>query len=69
MISQFNRETDLLAFKGGILNGDALEVEQIQAIARLPTRDVLYQQFVGVVASPITGVRLRLARNFRASSI
>jgi large subunit ribosomal protein L10 len=55
-ISQFNRETDLLAFKGGILNGDTLEVEQIQAIARLPSRDVLYQQFVGVVASPITGV-------------
>jgi large subunit ribosomal protein L10 len=55
-ISQFNRETDLLAFKGGILNGDTLEVEQIQAIARLPSRDVLYQQFVGLVASPITGV-------------
>jgi large subunit ribosomal protein L10 len=55
-ISQFNRETDLLAFKGGILNGSTLEVEQIQAIARLPTREVLYQQFVGVVASPITGV-------------
>jgi large subunit ribosomal protein L10 len=55
-ISQFNRETDLLAFKGGILNGSALEVEQIQAIARLPSRDVLYQQFVGVVASPITGL-------------
>jgi large subunit ribosomal protein L10 len=55
-ISQFNRETDLLAFKGGILNGNTLEVEQIQAIARLPTREVLYQQFVGVVASPITGV-------------
>jgi large subunit ribosomal protein L10 len=55
-ISQFNRETDLLAFKGGILNGDTLEVEQIQAIARLPSRDVLYQQLVGMVASPITGV-------------
>jgi large subunit ribosomal protein L10 len=55
-ISQFNRETDLLAFKGGILNGDTLDVEQIQAIARLPSRDVLYQQLVGMVASPITGV-------------
>jgi large subunit ribosomal protein L10 len=55
-ISQFNRETDLLAFKGGILNGDTLDVEQIQSIARLPSRDVLYQQLVGMVASPITGV-------------
>ena len=28
----------------------------MQAIARLPARDVLYGQLVGMVASPITGV-------------
>jgi len=55
-ISTFNRETELLSFKGGILNGEALAPEQLQAIARLPSRDVLYGQLVGVVASPITGV-------------
>jgi large subunit ribosomal protein L10 len=55
-IATFNRETDLLTFKGGLLNGDQLTPAQIQALARLPAREVLYGQLVGVVASPITGL-------------
>jgi large subunit ribosomal protein L10 len=55
-IAGFNRETQLLAFKGGVMNGDALDADQILAISRLPAREVLYGQLVGVVASPITGV-------------
>jgi large subunit ribosomal protein L10 len=55
-IATFNRETQLLTFKGGLLDGDTLEPEQIIAISRLPAREVLYGQLVGVVASPITGL-------------
>jgi large subunit ribosomal protein L10 len=55
-IATFNRETELLTFKGGLLNGDQLTPDQIQAIARLPAREVLYGQLVGVVASPVTGL-------------
>jgi large subunit ribosomal protein L10 len=61
-IAAFNRETQLLTFKGGLLEGDPLDAEQILAISRLPARDVLYGQLVGVVASPITG----LARGLNA---
>jgi large subunit ribosomal protein L10 len=52
----FRRETNLLEFKGGTLEGDVLSVEQIESIARLPARDVLQGQFVGVLAAPITGL-------------
>ena len=55
-IATFARATDTLAFKGGLMNGEALDPEQITAISRLPARDVLYGQLVGVVASPITGL-------------
>ena len=55
-ISTFNKETDLLAFKGGIMDGESLEVGQIQAIAKLPSRQVLYGQLVGVVAAPLNGL-------------
>ncbi len=55
-ISTFNRETELLAFKGGVMNGETLEVDEIQAIAKLPSRDVLYGQLVGIVAAPLTGL-------------
>jgi large subunit ribosomal protein L10 len=61
-IATFNRETQLLTFKGGLLDGDPLDAEQILAISRLPARDVLYGQLVGVVAAPITG----LARGLNA---
>jgi large subunit ribosomal protein L10 len=55
-IATFNRETSLLEFKGGVMGGEALDAEQIRAISRLPARDVLYGQLVGMVASPITGL-------------
>jgi large subunit ribosomal protein L10 len=55
-IATFNRETQLLEFKGGVMNGDAVDADQIKAISRLPAREVLYGQLVGLVASPITGV-------------
>ena len=47
---------DLLAFKGGLLGKDAVDADQIRAIAALPTREVLIAQLVGVTASPITGL-------------
>jgi large subunit ribosomal protein L10 len=56
VIATFNRDTHLLEFKGGLLDGDPLAPEQVQAIARLPARDVLYGQLVGIVASPISGL-------------
>jgi large subunit ribosomal protein L10 len=55
-LAQFKREHDVLDFKGGVMGGEALTVEQLQELARLPARDVLHGQLVGVVASPITGL-------------
>jgi large subunit ribosomal protein L10 len=55
-LQTFRRETDLLEFKGGLLGKEAVDSEQLLALARLPARDILYGQLVGVVASPITGL-------------
>jgi len=55
-LAQFRRTTDLLEFKGGVMNGEALTAEQIDVLARLPAQDVLYGQLVGMVAAPITGL-------------
>ena len=53
-LRDYGRETETLAFKGGLMNGESLDAAQIDSIARLPSRDVLYGQFVGLVASPLT---------------
>jgi large subunit ribosomal protein L10 len=57
-IADYQRSTggELLPFKGGLMNGEALDAAQITAISRLPSRQVLYGQLVGMVASPITGL-------------
>ena len=55
-LATFRREHDVLAFKGGLMNGDALTIEQIEELSKLPARDVLHGQLVGMIASPITGL-------------
>jgi large subunit ribosomal protein L10 len=61
-IADYAKATDLLPFKGGYMDGAPLDVEQLQAISKLPSRQVLYGQLVGMIASPITG----LARGLNA---
>ena len=60
-LATFRRQNGLLEFKGGTLEGDVLTIDQIESLARLPARDVLYGQFVGVLASPVTGLVRGLA--------
>jgi large subunit ribosomal protein L10 len=55
-LAQFRRETELLEFKCGVMGGEVLTVEQLTALSRLPARDVLHGQLVGMIASPITGL-------------
>jgi large subunit ribosomal protein L10 len=55
-LRDFRRATQLLEFKGGWMNGAALSPEEIDSIAQLPSREVLYGRLVGMVASPLTGL-------------
>jgi large subunit ribosomal protein L10 len=55
-ISTFNKEHEVLTYKGGFMGETALDEDGFKSIARLPAREVLIGQFAGVVASPITGV-------------
>jgi large subunit ribosomal protein L10 len=55
-LADFRRASGLLQFKGGWMGGEVLSAEQIDAIARLPSRDMLYGRLVGMVASPLTGL-------------
>ena len=61
-LNDYTKSTDRLPFKGGFMDGAAISVDELKAIAKLPSRQVLYGQLVGMVASPITG----LARGLNA---
>jgi large subunit ribosomal protein L10 len=60
-LSNFSREHDVLAYKGGLMDGEPLDVESFTAIARLPGVEVLRGQLVGITASPLTGLASGLA--------
>jgi large subunit ribosomal protein L10 len=52
----FGREHEILEFKGGVMEGEALDADQFKTIARLPGLDVLHGQLAGMVASPVVGL-------------
>jgi large subunit ribosomal protein L10 len=50
------RALNILEFKGGLMNGNALTADDVRSIARLPSREVLHAQLVGTIAAPISGL-------------
>jgi large subunit ribosomal protein L10 len=55
-LADYARATQLLPVKGGLMDGAVLDAEEIRTLSRLPSREVLYGQLVGVVASPVSGL-------------
>jgi large subunit ribosomal protein L10 len=55
-LATFRREHELLEFKGGTMDGGEVSADEILAISKLPSRDVLHGQLVGVLAHPISGL-------------
>jgi large subunit ribosomal protein L10 len=55
-LSDKARALRILDFKGGLMNGNALTAEEIQSIARLPSRELLHGQLVGTIAGPLSGL-------------
>ncbi|MDA0183237.1 50S ribosomal protein L10 [Solirubrobacter phytolaccae] len=61
-LRDFRRSTQntLLEFKGGWMDGQALSPEDVDAIAQLPSKEVLIGRLVGMIASPLTGLATAL---------
>jgi large subunit ribosomal protein L10 len=55
-ITTFNKEHEVLTYKGGFMEATSLDEVAFKSIAKLPGREVLNGQLAGVVASPITGL-------------
>jgi|SRR6188768_1364596 len=55
-ITTFNKEHDVLTYKGGFMDGTSLDEGAFKSIAKLPGREVLNGQLAGIVASPLTGL-------------
>jgi large subunit ribosomal protein L10 len=52
-LKEFAKNHDAMVIKGGLLDGELLSSEQIAALAKLPTREVLLAQLAGAMAAPM----------------
>jgi len=55
----------VVALRGGLLGGVAVDAAVFQQLANLPSRDVLLGRLAGAMASPIAGMAGVLAANLR----
>ena len=55
VLSKFAKDHDKLSLKGGFMDGKLITVQDIKAMANLPSREVLLAKMLGSMQSPITG--------------
>jgi large subunit ribosomal protein L10 len=66
-LRDFAKATPTLVVKGGVLDGKALNLSDLTALADLPSRDVLLARFAGLLASPLStmaGLLKAIPQNF-----
>lgn len=65
IMSKFSKANDNLKITGGILEGKMLNVENVIALSKLPSKEELLAKFVGAINAPISGFVNVLAGNLR----
>lgn len=56
VLAEFMREAQKMAFRGGYLDGRAYSAEQIKEISRLPGKDGLIAQVIGMLNAPMAQI-------------
>jgi len=54
VITESKKEFPAIVLKGGIVDGMPVTVEEIEEISKLPSKEVLLAQFMGLLCSPVS---------------
>lgn len=65
IISEFIKQTEKTQIKAGVLEGKVVDVAEVNALAALPSREVLVAKVLGTMNAPITGFVTALSGNIR----
>ncbi|MCE5322873.1 50S ribosomal protein L10 [bacterium] len=55
-LGDFTKGPKSIKLKSGIVDGQIIDIKQIEALAKIPPREQLYAMVVGGLQSPITGL-------------
>jgi large subunit ribosomal protein L10 len=61
VLSDFSKSNDKLIVKAGVYAGKALDAKGVQALASIPSKEVLLAQLLGLMQSPISRIARVLA--------
>ena len=67
LITEFAKQKESFLVKGGVMDGSALSIEQVEALAKLPSRNELLGNLLSLINAP--GIRLLQMMNAPASSL
>lgn len=56
VIAETKKEFPAIVLKGGMVDGIAVTVEEIEEISKLPSKEVLVAQILGLLSSPISNL-------------
>ena len=56
ILSNFVKEVEKAEVKGGAMDGKVLSVNEVKALAKLPSKEELYAKMLGCINSPATGL-------------
>jgi len=54
VLSEFAKKVDKFSLKGGVLDGKVLSIDDIKALADLPSREVLLAKMLGSLNAPVS---------------
>lgn len=70
ILSAFNKKmNDKFAIKVGFVDGKVITAKEVEALAELPSREVLVAQVLGTMIAPITGFATVLNANIRGLAV
>ena len=60
-LTEFQKDVPAIEFKGGVVDGQAIDASQVEAISKMPGREELIAKLLFLLSSPVTGLARGLA--------
>lgn len=56
IIKKFRKENEVPSIRGGIFEGKSINAEEVEELAKLPSKEILYSMLVGTLQAPMSQV-------------
>ena len=58
IVVEFAKDNEAMEIKGGFIDGEFLDVSQVVALSKIPSRDELIAKMMGSINSPASGIAM-----------